>query len=127
MSDTVHTNKGAQTELNCMKVIVRENHALGKNRLLINQKNVSKEFPKYLVFPGEPVLVYLMTRGKVWCCRPVRHSEASKVGRISSHSKGKYLVSSGLVKFLKRQQGLTIFNPSQSEKAKLYMYTSCYK
>ncbi len=68
-----------------------------------------------------------MTKSKVWCCHPVRHSGASKFGRVPSHPKRKYLVSSKMVKFLKKQYDVAIINPSQSNMAKFYICTSCHE
>ena len=110
-----------------MKAIVSETDESGKNRLLINERNARKEFPEYLVSPCVLILVYLMTKAKTWCCHPVRHNGTSKVGRVPSHPKGKYLISCKMVKFLQKQYGLAVFNPSQSKKAKFYTCTSCYQ
>jgi hypothetical protein len=68
-----------------------------------------------------------MTKSKVWCCHPVRHSEASKIGRVPSHPKGKYLVSPKMVNFLKKQYDVAIINPSQSNMANFYICTSCHE
>ena len=110
-----------------MKAMVSETDESGKNKLLIIERNARKEFPEYLVFPFVLIMVYLMTKAKIWCCHPGRHNRTSKVGCVPSHRKGKYLVSSKLVKLLQKQYGLPVFNPSQSKKAKLYTCTSCYQ
>ena len=108
-------------------MIASETDESGKNILLINQRNVRKEFREYRGFSSLLILVYVMAKAKICCCHPVRHSGATKVGRIPSHPKGKYLVSSKLIKFLKRQYGLANFDPSQLKKVKHYICTSCHQ
>ena len=68
-----------------------------------------------------------MTKLKVWCCHPVRHNGAKKIGRAPSHPKGKYLVSSKLDSFLKEQYNVLAINSSELTMPNLYVCTGCYE
>ena len=57
---------------------------------------------------------FIMTKSKKWCPHPARHSGGSKVGRVSSHPKGKYCASFELVKFMQKEYGLPIIGLSKS-------------
>ena len=67
-----------------------------------------------------------MGKLKVWCCHPVRHNGAKKIGRAPSYPKGKYLVSSKLESFLKEQYNVPVMNSSELTMPNLYVCTSCY-
>jgi hypothetical protein len=65
-----------------------------------------------------------MTKLEVWCCHPVRHNGATKIGRAPTHPGGTYLVSSDLDSFLKEQYNVLITSTSQ---VNMYVCTSCYE
>ena len=68
-----------------------------------------------------------MSKSKKWCPHPVRHSGASKVGRVPSHRKGKYRASFELVKFMQKEYGLRIIGLSKSNMENIYICNSCYE
>lgn len=68
-----------------------------------------------------------MTKLKVWCCHPVRHNGAKKIGRAPTHPRGKYLVSSDLDSFLREQYNVPITSTSQVNMSNLKYCTSCYE
>jgi hypothetical protein len=69
-----------------------------------------------------------MTKPKVWCCHPLRHNGASRVGQFPSHAKGKVRLSSQLVTYLQRKYSVAMMFPAGSNETDgAYMCACCYE
>ena len=104
------------------------NHPMGGFEIAVQQQiRQFRDRTPSICFPSSVFYIRRMTKLKVWCCHPVRHQGATKVGRAPSHPKGIYRVPSKLLNFIEKQHGVVIADPRKSVEESFFLCTCCYQ